>query len=157
LGFGVCVCVRARRGWVGLRGYVGRHARVCVAGRGGGGLIAKATAHLVAPCYVCVAVTAALPASKALTSRRPRRAPAAQAAVAGRRRQRGAPACGPLPSRAPTPSCVPSKGGMRLYSVFLGSPPPCVRCLQMAKRACVLGAGVHVRYACWRRYAVPLR
>jgi hypothetical protein len=35
---------------------------------------------------------------------------------------------------------------MRLCSVFLCS-PPCVRRLQVAKRACVLGAGVHVGQA----------
>jgi hypothetical protein len=57
--------------------------------------------------------------------------------VAGWHRQR---ACGPLLSR-PLPASQ-----VRLRSVFLCSPPRARR-LQVAKRACVLGAGVHVGQA----------
>jgi hypothetical protein len=110
----------------------------------GGGGAYRQSAYAPSPGYL--GVTAALSASEALTSGRPRRSPAAWAAGAGGRRQR---ACGPLPGGEPPAPCVPRAAGHTADCalVFSALHPLCVRRLQVAKRACVLSAEVHVGQA----------
>jgi hypothetical protein len=111
------------------------HKCVCVGAPRGA---YRQSAYAPSPCSLCV--TAALSARVALTSGRPHRSSAAWAAGAGGRATKG-----PV-ARCRAAHCSLRPKGIRPHSIFLGS-PPCVRRLQVAKRACVLGAGVHVGQA----------
>jgi hypothetical protein len=96
-------------------------------GRGGGSIA----------CFLCAAAALSVSVSEAPALGRPRRSPATWAAGAGGRRQRS---CGPLLSR-PLPPAPQGCATVLCFSpLSTARPAPGA----VAKRALVLGAGVHV-------------
>jgi hypothetical protein len=126
------------------------------AGGGGGGVIAKSPMQLVRANYAWPLLSPrakrsrrGVPTGESPRGSPQRGSPAAQAAGAGGRCASDTPLPRPEPkgmwpaSESRTAHSPLRPKGMRLRSIFLDS-PPCVWRLQLAKRACVLGAGVRV-------------